>query len=561
MPDLSPSMTSPRRLGAAAIALLLLAAPGPGGALFVSTPASRPLVAHEERPLQYDVLHYDLHLRFDERAGSVAGSTTVRLAPHTADFRLLELDAARLKIDRVASTDGQALSFTIDDEAEKLRIDLGRTYQPAEPVSVTITYSATPKRGLYFFPASSARGTAQFWSQGEAHDNHHWFPCWDYPNDKATADLRMTINERFVGVSNGALVSTRKNRDGTKTLHWRQDRPNAAYLMMVAAGEFAEVKQSWRKRQVIYVVPKAKKHLARAIFGRTPEMLEYFSNRIGLEYPWPKYTQICVSHFNFDGMENTSATVLSESILRDPVSSRSSDDLLAHELAHQWWGDLITCRDWPHAWLNEGFATFFELVWAEHAGGRAEYDRLLDAQADKIMRSEAPRRRPLVYNVYREPFDLFFDGTIYPKGAWVLHMLRRHLGDALFWKGVRLYAARHAYGVVATDDFRVAMEDASGQKLDWFFDQWVYRPGYPEFEISWSWDAAAAEAEVHVRQTQGGDAPVFKAAVDLELATAAGNVRQRVWLRTRDDVFRIKLGAAPTSAVLDPDKSLLKTVR
>lgn len=520
-------------------------------------------VAHTERTRTYDVLHYVVDLRFDEQAKRVSGRTTVRLAPLADGFRDLALDAAELDVTGVELETGPALDFRVDAEAETLRVTLDRDYRAGEPLGVVVTYSATPRRGLYFFKRAAPpdEAPAQFWSQGETNDNHFWFPCWDYPNDKATAEVLMTINRRWTGISNGALVSTRRNTDGTKTLHWRQTQPNATYLLMVAAGEFTEIKDRWRGRPVTYVVPSSKAATARRFFGRTPQMMEFFSKKIGYDYPWAKYSQIAVTRFMFGGMENTSATTISETSVRDQTVGfkTTADSLVAHELAHQWWGDLVTCRDWSHAWLNEGFATYFALLWTEHARGREAFKQEVADTAREYMQSPVALSRPLVYNVYRRPFDLFFDGVIYPKGALVLHMLRGVVGDDAFWRGMGLYARRHEFGSVTTDDFQAAMEEASGQQLGWFFDQWARGIGYPSFEVTSSWSAETKQVTMRVRQTQEGDGvPVFRMPVDVRIATASGARTERVVVDSRENVFTFAADAKPKSVAFDPDNWLLK---
>ncbi len=525
-----------------------------------------PLVAHTERPRVYDVEHYDIDLRFDIDTQSVDGTTSVRLAPLSDGFRVLELDAGDLDVASVRLANGPDLPFTVDDTREKLAVTLDRDYTKGEPLTVTVRYTATPKRGLYFFKQGDPPKSepAQFWSQGETNDNHYWFPCWDEPNDKATSDLVMTIDQKFAGLSNGELVDSRANGDGTRTLHWRQSRPNAAYLIMVAGGDFAEIHDSWRGRPVTYFVPRDKAQFARATFGRTPRMLEYFTRKIGIDYPWPKYSQIVLGHFMFGGMENTSATTLEDTMLLDTPTETAdvADNLVAHELAHQWWGDLVTCRDWSHAWLNEGFATYFDLLWTEHARGTAAFRARIRDTVREHIRSTASRSRPLVYNVYRAPFDLFFDGVLYPKGALVLHMLRYVVGDVAFWRGLKLYGTRNAYGIVTTGDFQSAMEEASGQKLGWFFDEWTAKAGYPEFELSSTWDPVTKFVEVRVRQVQAVTdlVPVFRMPVDIQIATRRGARIERVMVDAKENVYRFRCATAPTGITIDPHDWLLKVV-
>lgn len=523
--------------------------------------------AHAERPLAYDVEHYRIDVRFDEKKSTVSGNTTVRVKSLEENFSTLELDAAELDVSNISLDGGAPLSFTVDAAAQKLRIALDRPYAVGESFGVTVAYSAKPKRGVYFFrrqPGTPDAAPTQFWTQGETNDNRYWFPCWDSPNDKATSEVLMTINGRFTGVSNGALISTRKNSDGTKTLHWMQDKPHATYLIMVAAGDFTEVKDSWRGKPITYIVPSAKAGWAKRSYGKTPRMIEFFSKRIGYDYPWAKYSQVAITNFMFGGMENTTATTLTETTLLPPGvrPTAGTDGLIAHEAAHQWFGDLVSPRDWPHAWLSEGFATYFAYLWVEHDRGHDAFLREMRNAADENMRSAAATRRPLVYNVYREPFDLFFDGTIYPKGAWVLHMLRSVVGDEAFWKGLNLYVTRHAFGLVTTDDLQAVMEETSGQKLDWFFEQWTKKAGYPDYLVSTSFNPETNLATVRVTQRQGQTdmVPVFRMPLDLNIETQKGSRMERILVDSADKTFAFQLDSEPKKLTLDPGEWVLKKV-
>ena len=332
--------------------------------------------------------------------------------------------------------------------------------------------------------------------------------------------------------------------------------------MMVAAGEFTEIRDAWRGRPVTYLLPASKVTFARRTFGKTPRMMEFFSKKIGYDYPWAKYSQVAITHFMFGGMENTSATTLADTSVHDPsLPGESPDSLVAHELAHQWWGDLVTCRDWAHAWLNEGFATYFALLWTEHERGDKAFREEVAATAKEYMQSPAARTRPLVYNVYRRPFDLFFDGVIYPKGALVLHMLRHVVGDEAFFEGVGIYARRHEFSNATTDDLEAAMEEASGQQLDWFFDEWTEGIGYPDFEVATSWDASAGTLTLRVRQKQAeGSGQVFRMPIDVRIETGTTARTERVLVDARENTFTFPLAAKPKSVDVDPDDWVLKRI-
>ncbi len=287
----------------------------------------------------------------------------------------LEFDAAEMEISAVR-VGGEAHSF--DHSDEKLRIPLERALHAGDEVEVAIDYSARPRRGLYFIgpDAGYPDKPLEAWTQGEDEDSRYWFPCYDYPNDRVTSEVVATVPETFTAVSNGELLSNNVNRaEHTRTFHWRHDVPHSSYLMSLAAGEFVEIRDFAGNTPVTYYCRAGREDDARRAFGNTPRMIQFFEKAIGVPYPYAKYAQVAVADFIFGGMENTSATTQTADTLHDARAHLdfSSDPLVAHELAHQWWGDLLTCRDWSHAWLNEGFATYFEALWCEEDKGADEF--------------------------------------------------------------------------------------------------------------------------------------------------------------------------------------------
>lgn len=543
------------------VALLLLQA-------LVAPSAPAEAQARPRRARTVDVEHYHIALRFDEGRGEVSGATSVTFLPLADGLRELVLDAAGLTVSRVVlEPGGRELAFTIDAEAETLRIALDRAHAAGERATVRIEYSARPARGLSFYPADPADPSrpAQFWSQGEAADNHHWFPCWDAPDDKATSTVEMTVNGRFTTLSNGGLVATRPNPDGTRTFVWEQRQPHSSYLVSVVGGELQNVAAQQRAPvPVSYLVPAALADRVPRSLGRTPEMLRFFAERFGVPYPWAKYTQAVVANFPFAGMENTSATTLAESALLDERAAvdASSEDLVAHELAHQWFGNLVTCRDWSHIWLNEGFATYFAVVWTERDRGRDEYLYEMRGLAYERELVEGAPQRPLVFEDFGHPDEIFFGAPVYSKGAWVVHMLRRHLGEALFWRGIRAYLARYGYSTATTDDLRLALEEASGQQLDWFFEQWVLKPGHPKFRVETRYDAGTRALELTVSQVQDRSkgAPIFRASAPVAIVTASGRRVERVWVDSAESRFTFTLDGPPLLVSFDPEADLLRTL-
>ncbi|MBI3099083.1 MAG: HEAT repeat domain-containing protein, partial [Planctomycetes bacterium] len=513
----------------------------------------------------FDVQHIRLNLRFDEPKRAIYGEAAITLRP-MVPLSHVELDAAELSVTRVKLAAGRTLPFHLG--AEKLHVDLDRTYRPSDEITLSITYSCTPRKGVFFIQPDKAypKKPFQIWSQGESEDNRFWFPCYDFPNDKATTEVLLTVRERCFGLSNGHLVGVSHDRKAkTKTWHWRQDVPHAIYLVAIVVGEFEEVQDSWDGIPISYYVPKGRSKLARTTFGRTPEIMKFFSEKIGLRYPWPKYIQVVISDFMWGGMENTTITTINERALTDQehLLEADSDGLVAHELAHQWWGDLVTTKNWQHIWLNEGFATYFDALFREHHRGRDEMlMQLFDNARSYFKEAGEKQRRAIVTNVYTDPEDMF-DRHSYEKGSIVLHMLRYVLGDDCFWKAIGHYAHKHAAKSVETTDFKTAIEESTGHSLDWFFDQWLHKPGHPEFAVKWSWDGSGKSVTVNVQQTQSttDGTPVYRMPVDLQIATPEGRQNYRVHVSHPEEQFHFTAATRPLSVIFDPESWILKTLK
>ena len=512
------------------------------------------------RPFAIPHLFLDLALNFESK--SVAGTATLsfeRVAPEASQ---LSLDAVGFTIESVRVDGGKgfaAAEFTYDGDTLTV-LGLGK----AKAGKVEVRYSATPRRGMYFLePDAKVKARPkQVWTQCQDEDARHWIPCHDKPHMKMTSELRIVVPNGFVALSNGELLDS-QTPAGKKpwTYHFRLDKPHPSYLLTLVAGNFtiiddrnADLGNAQQVPVRYYVPPARKKDTARS-FGETPRMIELFSRITGVPFPWQRYSQIVVSDFIFGGMENTTATTMYEHVLLDERAALdiSSNDLVAHELAHQWFGDFVTCRDWSHAWLNEGFATFMEHVQREDRLGRDEYDHGVASDIDTYLHEASVRyARPIVCRDYAEPIDLF-DRHLYEKGGLVLHMLRRDLGDKTFWSGVQHYLKSHAYGVVETNDLQRAMEQVSGRSLERFFDSWVYRPGHPELKVKVSWDDGLLS--VNVKQAQKlGDTAEFHFELELEVGTRDGEVsRHKKSVNSASDTFVIALGQRPAFVAFDPD--------
>ncbi|HEU4535997.1 MAG TPA: M1 family metallopeptidase, partial [Polyangiaceae bacterium] len=431
---------------------------------------------------------------------------------------------------------------------------------------VGVRYRCVPRRGLYFLaPDELVPGRPrQVWTQCQDEDARHWAPCVDRPNVKQTTELRVRVPAGWDALSNGRLVA-RERAEGGEVFHWKTDLPHSTYLLTLVAGEFAVLEGGEAGGvPVTYWVPPGREHDGRLSLGATPGMLRHFAELTGTPFPWEKYAQAVVSDFVFGGMENTSATTLYEHALLDDRArlDNTSEDLVAHELAHQWFGDYVTCRDWGHGWLNEGFATFFEHLDRERRFGPDEYEYGLRGDQENYLAETRGRyRRPLVCRDYEAPVEIF-DRHLYEKGALVLHLLRRELGDAAFWRGVGTYLRRHAFGLVETRDLCRALEDESGKSLERFFDQWAYRPGHPELAVRVEHDAAAGLLVVRVAQGgPPGEAP-FALALELDVADGAGPPRRELLrVAAAHETFALPCAARPAFVVVDPRHRVLGELR
>jgi len=515
-----------------------------------------------ERSRPFAIPHLFLDLALDFETKSVSGSATLDFERVAANVGELRLDAVGFELESVRVNAGKGfLDAPFDYDGDTLTV---RGLDRADAGKVEVRYRVTPRRGMYFLEpdAKVKHRPKQVWTQCQDEDARHFIPCHDKPHVKMTSELRVSVPNGFVALSNGELIDS-QTPAGKKpwTYHFRLDKPHPSYLLTLVAGNFtiiddrpADLGKSKQVPVRYYVPPARKKDTARS-FGETPRMIELFSRLTGVPFPWQRYSQIVVSDFIFGGMENTTATTMYEHVLLDEraVLDITSNDLVAHELAHQWFGDFVTCRDWSHAWLNEGFATFMEHVEREDRIGRDEYDYGVSSDNDTYLHEASARySRPIVCRDYAEPIDLF-DRHLYEKGGLVLHMLRRELGDVAFWAGVRAYLEAHAYGVVETTDLQRALEKVSGRSLERFFDSWVYRPGHPELKVKVGWDDGLLS--ISVKQAQKlGDTAEFHFELEVEIGTRAGGIsRHKKSVTAVSDTFVIALAERPAFVAFDPE--------
>jgi aminopeptidase N len=535
-------------------------------------PAARTsLPIQSPRTHDYDVQNYRIVIQFDWDKRSLTGETTITFRPLKNDLRELVIDAGQMTINRVRLAGGTSLTYRYEG-GEKLLVKLDRQYPAGQDIAVTVDYTARQSKGLTFITPTKAEPTRpyQIWTQGEAEANHYWFPCYDHPDDKATSELIATIEKKYEVISNGALVEVKSNPAGTRTWHWKMDKPYSSYLISVVAGEFAQVKQSYKTIPIVsYVYPDQVQN-ATLSFKNLSRMMEFFSKQFGYEYPYPKYAQTTVRDFEGGGMENITATTLADTVVHDQRAQvdASSDGVVSHELAHSWFGDMVTCRDWSDLWLNESFATLSEAMWTESERGRDEY--LYEMRSNQGTYFQAwfrGVRHPIVSRTYNDPDDLF-DAYVYQRGAAVLNMLKFVLGDEMFWKAVRHYLVKYQWQNVDTSQLISAIQESTGQNLQWFFDEWVYKMGHPEFTIATTYDGTHA-LKVNVTQAvvipSGADAAqfprLFTMPVDIGITTTAGERIHRVLIDKLENEFTFEVDSKPLIVNFDRGNHLIKLVR
>ena len=519
--------------------------------------------AHYARDLIVDVRHIKLEIRIDPKARHIAGIATHTVKAINSGVRNIDFDAAEMTITGVTVA-GKPVRYNYSDPF--LRVDLGRGVKAGTEFDVAIEYAAYPRRGLYFVVPDKdyPKKPLQAWTQGQDEDSRHWYPCIDFPNHQQTSEVIVTVPASMISIGNGELKSVVEHkRQNTKTYHWYQAVPHVTYLLSQIVGDFAEIVHHWQDIPAQYYGPRGRESDLQLTLERTPAMLQFFSDATGVKYPYARYAQTFVGDFIFGGMENISATTLTDTSLLDKRASLDvdSDGLLAHELAHQWFGDLLTCRDWSHGWLNEGFATYFEALFTEHNKGIDELRYELYQNAQIYMGEDASRyRRAIVSNVYHEPIDLF-DRHLYEKGSLVLHMIRSVLGDELWSKAIRHYVRKHQSTNVTTPDLQRAIESATGRNIDWLFDEYVYKGGHPAFKLAFEWDEDARQAKLNVTQTQDEkDSSIFRLPIDVDFTVDGKRQSFKVMIDEKVHNFFFSLPGKPEMVRFDPGHNFLKSV-
>jgi aminopeptidase N len=550
----------------------------------VVTPRSapEPKIYQASNPRSNDILHTKLEVRFDWQNSWMYGKATIDIKPYFNPVKKLYLNARGFDVYKLQMVDAKGnKDLKYVNENDSLKIDLDKEYTRNDKYTIFIDYKAKPNelklggsqainsdKGLYFInPKGEEKNKMpQIWTQGETQSNSAWFPTVDSPNERMTDEILITVDDKYVTLSNGLLVKSTKNADGTRTDDWKMDMPHAPYLVMMGIGEFKKVTDKpWNGKEVSYYVEKEYEPYAKDIFGNTGEMIDFFSKRLGVPYAWPKYSQIVVRDYVSGAMENTSATLHGDFSVyqtsREMLDGKRGENVISHELFHQWFGDLVTCESWSNITVNESFATYGEYLWQEFKNGLDAADAHSWNSRQGYMAQG--KGEPLVRFGYEQREEVF-DAISYNKGGQILHMLRKYVGDDAFFASLKLYLETNKFKSAEAHNLRLAFEEVTGEDLNWFWNQWYFAGGFPELKIDQSYDAAAKKVKLKVEQTQDfANFPLFKLPlfVDLYYGEGANKKVRREWITiTRaSETFEFASDEKPMLVNFDGEKQLLGT--
>ena len=515
-----------------------------------------------------DLIHTKLDVHFDYKKCYLYGKEWVTLKPHFYPTDSLRLDAKGMDINRICVVNnGKNIPLRFTYDSLSLHITLDRAYQNTEQYTIYIEYISKPneitgrrndEKGLYFINPDSTEinKPVQIWTEGEPESASVWFPTIDKPNQKTTEEISMTVPSKYVTLSNGRLASQKNNMDGSRTDTWKMELPHAPYLFMMAVGDFKIYKDKWHGKEVSYYLEPKYAPYAKDIFGLTPEAIGFFSKTLGVDFPWNKYSQVIVRDYVSGAMENTTATMLGEPVqgtARELVD-RYYNTGIQHELFHQWFGDYVTAESWSNLTLNESFADFAEIIWLEYKYGKDAADEHVYKGLQGYLNNRDNKAKSLVNFNYKNIKEVF-SGVTYQKGGRILNMLRNYLGNAAFYKGLHIYLIRNAFKSAESQQLRLAMEEASGLDLNWFFNQWYYRAGHPVLNITYKWDEAAKMQTVYLQQTQDGNA--FILPVPIDIYTNGAKERHQTWMYDKADTLTFKLLSKPDLVNVNADKVLV----
>jgi aminopeptidase N len=544
-----------------------------------------------------DIIHTKLWVSFDWQKSQLIGKAELQVKPYFYATNMLYLNARGMDIKSVKLAEKQVKELPIKKggksvvtediftekpvtykyENDSIKINLGKEYTAKDVYFVTIEYVAKPNelkkggsgaisddKGLYFInpTGSDPDKMPQIWTQGETQSNSAWFPTIDNPTEKMTDEIYMTVDDKYTTLSNGLMVDTKKNADGTRTDHWKMDLPHAPYLVMMAVGEFKKVTdEPWNGKEVSYYVEKEYEPHAKAIFGKTKKMIEFYSTKLGVPYAWPKYAQIVVRDYVSGAMENTSATLHGDFVCyqttREIIDGAKGESTIAHELFHQWFGDLASCESWSNLTLNESFATYGEYLWEEFESGRDAADDHHASSRFGYFAQSGQKQVDLVRFDYEEREDMF-DAFSYNKGGQILHMLRKYVGDDAFFASLKLYLEKNKFKTAEAHDLRLAFEEVTGEDLNWFFNEWYFAKGHPELDIKKSYDASTKKLKLEITQQQDFKvAPLYKLPVYLDIYADGKKDRKRIWIEDVKNTFTFDVASNPSLVNFDAEKQLL----
>lgn len=520
----------------------------------------------------FDLIHTKLDVKFNFDKAYLYGKAELILKPYFHSTNKLVLNARGFDINKV-QLNNKDLNYTYDNLL--LTITLDKTYDRNEQFKVFIDYTAKPNelttggsdaiksdKGLYFInPKGEEKDKpTQIWTQGETESSQAWFPTIDAPNERCTGEIAITIEEKYKTLSNGILMRQELNGNGTRTDFWEMDQPHAPYLFMMAIGEFAVVKDKWETIDVDYYVEPNYEKDAKNIFGLTPEMLTFYSNKLGVKYPWKKYSQVVVRDYVSGAMENTTAVIHGDFVqqtTRELIDGSAGEDVIAHELFHHWFGDLVTCESWSNLPLNESFATYGEYLWNEYKYGLDQADYNLQNDLNAYLQEAEEAQADMVRFDYEKREDMF-DAHSYQKGGRILHMLRNYLGDDAFFESLKYYLNKHQYTDVEMHEFRMACEDISGEDLNWFFNQWFFASGHPQLNITYLYDEASKTQLVNIEQMQDfRTTPLYKLPLKIDLYVDGKVETHKVNANEAVNSFAFNVAKKPDLVNVDADKMLL----
>lgn len=566
----------------------------------VANPEPKKEVYRASNPLINDILHTKLEVSFDWKKSQLTGKAFIKAKPYFYPTSVLYLDARGMEIKSVDMTTlvvekpSKGTSKSAADnsylqrtplkyvyENDSLKIDLGREYKSNEEFNVAIEYISKPNelrkggsnainedKGLYFInpTGEDPNKMPQIWTQGETQSNSAWFPCVDSPNEKMTNEIYLTVEDKYITLSNGVLADSKKNSDGTRTDHWKMELPHSAYLVMMAVGEFKKITDNpWNGKEISYYVEKEYEPHAKAIFGNTREMIDFYSKKMGVDFAWPKYSQIVVRDYVSGAMENTSATLHGDFMVyqttRETIDGVKGEDVIAHELFHQWFGDLVTAESWSNLPLNESFATYGEYLWEEFKYGRDAADEHHNGSRSGYLAQAMQKQVNLVRFNYDDREDMF-DAFSYNKGGQVLHMLRKAVGDDAFFASLKLYLESNKFGSGEIHNLRLAFEKITGQDMNWFFTPWFLQKGHPDLKITNTYNENDKTVTLTVKQRQDFEVtPLYKLPVYIDIYSGGKVQRKKVWIEDVNNNLTFTVSSKPDLVNFDAERQLLADIR